>query len=1085
MLHFLLGRPGSGKTHDILEKIRSHAERVSDGDFSERVFLIVPEQQVYSAERRVLSSLPPNAARWLSVVSFTRLCDLAENAYGGRTAAHLNRSTRSLLMWHTLRELSGIMETYGQSGRGTDTSLCDLMLGMTEELSQNGISPQRLEAAIEGMDHDAPLYRKLRDIALVSAAYGNLVGEICGDDPADRLLRAATKMEQNRFFANKTVYLDSFTSFTAQEYAVLRAILRDADDVTVSLCTDARRSRQPQFESVNDTANRLVKLGESLGKAWTDTPLDPSNRQASPELLALDASLWDFSLSKAELPVVSEEVRGAVTLHVAPNAYEEAEAAALHILELHESGIPYGEIAVVVRDANAWRGILDAALEQYDIPFFLSERTDLHTKPAARLLVTALRCISRGWQSGDVISLCKTGLCGISPREMDMFSEYVETWRIRGKRMEESWSMNPDGYAVERSARADEILRAANRVRETVMTPLMALKIKLKAAKDVAAQCRALYDYLCDLSVREQLAAEAETHLKLGNTREAGEAVRLWSFLTEALAAPATVLPADCEPLTTDELSAALTLIFASTDIGSVPTRHDCVTVGSADMLRVDDIRASLLLGLNEGEFPRAVTDGGLLSEQDKDTLETLGIKFDSRASRRNADELLYVWRAMTKPSERLILSYSTATNDGKKRSPSAAISRIRYLMPYLAPQPFSSSYVREGGSARFRAPDRDTVSKPRIHALLGESIRLNQTKLQAFAKCPYKYYSEYVLDLRERADAQLSTLSSGTFLHHVLEHFIKEALDENHRFRQLTRQETVELTDRIIREYIRKLCGDDAEGNGRILHVFSRMREVILVLIDSIQAELHQSEFSILATELDTRLGREGEASPLVLPLVPTPANEDEAILPALGVQEDLQDVRLVLGGIVDRVDVYRSEDGRRVYVRVVDYKSSPHTISQAEIEQKMNIQLLLYLFTLCAPRNRALFADKDGRIPDVVLPAEAMYMSVDESDKGGALTPCRSGVILQDDEVLRAASATLDPAFLPSVYTDKKGDLKGSGLCPPDLLATLEASMHSVIRDTATAMYNGIAHRRPSSDSCRYCRVKDSCSLAVRSDF
>ena len=110
---------------------------------------------------------------------------------------------------------------------------------------------------------------------------------------------------------------------------------------------------------------------------------------------------------------------------------------------------------------------------------------------------------------------------------------------------------------------------------------------------------------------------------------------------------------------------------------------------------------------------------------------------------------------------------------------------------------------------------------------------------------------------------------------------------------------------------------------------------------------------------------------------------------------------------------------------------------------------------------------------------------MSVDESDKGGALIPCRSGVIREDDEVLRAASATLDPAFLPSVRTDKKGELTGSGLCPPDMLATLEASMHRVIRDTAAAMYDGIAHRCPSSDSCRYCRVKGSCSLAVRSDF
>ena len=142
--------------------------------------------------------------------------------------------------------------------------------------------------------------------------------------------------------------------------------------------------------------------------------------------------------------------------------------------------------------------------------------------------------------------------------------------------------------------------------------------------------------------------------------------------------------------MTADELYTALSLVFAGTDIGSVPAIHDCVTVGSASTLRVDHIKAMLVLGLCEGEFPRNVRDEGLLTEQDKETLAELGVELTDRAQRLTSDELLFVWRAFSKPTESLILSCSTSTPDGQSRAPSAAFSRVKYLFPDLKVESFS-----------------------------------------------------------------------------------------------------------------------------------------------------------------------------------------------------------------------------------------------------------------------------------------------------------------------------------------------------------------------------------------------------------
>ncbi len=1068
MIRFLFGRPGSGKTYTITREIAALAAP------SRPVYLIVPEQQAYSAELSLLSVMPPEARRHFSIFSFSRLCDTVADRFGGRAQHTVTRAMKSLLMWENLRELTGILETYTHAA-ATDSALCKKMLAAAEELRNNGITAAALERAAEELDKDSPLYGKLRDLSLVSAAYDGLVSRVYGENPADRLLRAAEQLEEHDFFAGSTVYIDSFTSFTAQEYAILRAVIRQADDVVITVGCGGRATSEPQFESMKDTVRRLTRICEDAGQAYEDQLLDESRRAIPLELRMLDKSLWNFG-AEADTRVLPEEAdRGHIQTYVCPTLYDEAQAAALHILELAQQGVAYEDMAVVVRDTSAWEGVLDAALEQYGIPYFLSERTDLNEKPAARLILTALRCVARKWQTEDILALCKTGLLSMDTRELDYFAEYVDTWHLGGKRMlDAAWSMNPDGYTLDMSPRALTILQAANRVREAVMTPLLSLEDRLRTAESVADQCRGIYEFLCDLKVKSKLGKQAEEYLSLGQAREAGEQVRLWSFLTETLATVATVMQ-EAEPLTPDELATALSLVFADTDIGSVPARHNCVTVGSAATLRVDHIRAMLVLGLCEGEFPQSVKEDGLLSEQDKETLSRLGIELDSRAERLTSDELLYVWRAFTKPSDTLILSCSAATPDGQTRSPSAAFTRIRHLFPYIKPAVFHSSMVRGTDAPRYRTPVEDRVSKPTARRLLGDEIWLSQSRLQTYARCPYSYYGAHILRLRERAEAKFDNLGAGVFLHHVMEQYLRLSLDSENRLRPMNETEALETADAVIDAYIRDLCGDISE-NGRLLHLFDRLRQIALVLIESIQAELRQSAFRVVGLEWDTHGRRAEDPRPMTLSL---PVDEDELTLLPTSKPSDGDAVKLLLGGRIDRVDLYRAEDGETVYVRVVDYKSSKHEFTTQSVTEDMNIQLLLYLFTLCSPENRALFADADGEPPRQVLPASAVYLSPDESDRGGAILPCRTGVVLGEPELLTAANSDETQIFLPSVKRNKAGEFTGKGLLSRDQLAELEALLKSTIKDTAAEMYAGCASRTPSDAACQYCRMKGSCGV------
>jgi hypothetical protein len=320
------------------------------------------------------------------------------------------------------------------------------------------------------------------------------------------------------------------------------------------------------------------------------------------------------------------------------------------------------------------------------------------------------------------------------------------------------------------------------------------------------------------------------------------------------------------------------------------------------------------------------------------------------------------------------------------------------------------------------------------------------------------------------------------------MEKYLRIALDEENRIRPLTDGEITEIAEAVIEAYIRELCGGYPES-GRLVRLLDRLRGVCHMLIRSIQAELSQSRFTVAGMEWDTHGRKPEDPRPMVLCIDPDggetngllPVSGSDKTLPILGSPDDdeASPIKLLMGGRIDRVDIYRAEDGETVYVRVIDYKSSRHELTLRSVTEDMNIQLLLYLFTLCSPQNRALFADGNGTLPTRVLPASAVYVSPDESDKEGTLLPCRTGIVLGDSEVMKAASADEEMTFLPSVRRAKNGAITVKGMMTAEEMAELETTLRDTVTETAAVMYSGNACRTPSQNACAYCPVRTACGV------
>lgn len=1074
MITFVYGAPGSGKTHYVFEKLKENS--VSS-------FLVVPEQQTVIAERLALDTLDASSQLDFEVLNFTRLCNRVFRKHGGLSYRYINSTVKSLFMWRTLRELSPMLNEYGSAGNEISTT--NVMINASDELTSCGISSAMLENAASKLP-DGVLKSKLMDISLIDAAYKNLIAESYDDKSLD-LAKLNSLLKTYTFFNGCNVYIDSFTSFTSPEYSIIEQIFRQADNVTVTLGCESPECGLICCESICDTAKKLIELADHCKKKHEKIFLTENFRAQNPELRAMTTELWESRRNNKASDIISESNRNNVKVLRCHDPYDEATAVVSLIEKEIRRGLKYSEIAVVARDASKYDGIIDTALENANIPYFMSKRTDISSTPTVALILTALRIKYLGFRSEDVLSHLKTGLCGFTPRDIDMFSEYIHTWSISGKHFEDDgWSMNPDGYVSEISERGKRILSAANKVREGLMSQLSRFFTELDIAENASDMCRAVYNYITDICLSDKLKEASSQELERGNRRAAADTLAIWNSLIGMLDDIHTSL--SDEKLSVEDFYRAFLICVKGSSTGAIPTAYDEVTIGSASLIRTSNIRCTIIIGLNEGEFPAKINETGIFTDADRTSLAGLGVQLSSNSMNRSAEELLYARRAITLPSEKLYMLYTSTGTDGSLLRPSIIINRTLGLLDYLKSEdfainepldaiwnlssaeehiseltmPYSAAVAAEldlhGRPSKLKEAIKSecSVSEETAKKIFGDRMQLSQTGINDFVNCRFGYYCKKVLALRENKKAEVDYRISGTFIHAVLEKFMKRLVTEN----GIELSDSEKLVDEVISELIGEICTEEQKASNRLRHLFLRLRRISILLIRSLTQEFENSEFR--PEYFEYSIG-DKDSDPLVF---------------------DLKDgSKVSLRGKIDRVDLWKHNG--QIYVHVVDYKTGDKKFSLDDISSGLNLQLVIYLFTLC--RAGTSFAKKIGCKPDESpVPAAATYLSSYVEPQKHTRLPDektvfdaavngfdRSGFFLDNKTVLNALDSRSHP---------KQGLLDENGI------QQLRDDLQRVIVGIAEEMRSGIINAEPKSDGkspCNYCNMAQICRNAKKDKY
>lgn len=351
-------------------------------------------------------------------------------------------------------------------------------------------------------------------------------------------------------------------------------------------------------------------------------------------------------------------------------------------------------------------------------------------------------------------------------------------------------------------------------------------------------------------------------------------------------------------PLTLDRFAQLFRLVLGEYDVGTIPVSLDRVTCGNIERACTENAKYVILLGVNDGLIPKTPSSTSLLSDMDRDKMDALGVELKAYGEERLLMEQETLYRALACPTDELLLTYHTIDAGGGETRPSYFVNTVRELLPDV---PFSThrtetvrdrlqaerpavelacAYLSGDRTAAVRAAydyykddervknaqaqrrGRGPLSSPHtIDGLYGKSLNLTASRVDTFYSCRFAFFMQYGLKAKPRRVAKFDALSTGTFIHYVLEHAL-DALGKCEGGAAHADQPTVRKACReAVRQYVAEELGGLENKTARFQYLFRRLVRAVEQILDNVIEELRVSDFAPIDYELD--FSRSGDLPP------------------------------------------------------------------------------------------------------------------------------------------------------------------------------------------------------------------------------
>lgn len=1085
MLQLILGRSGSGKTEYVFSQIK---KLVESGE--QNILLLTPEQYSFISERRLLKDLGESRVNSVENGSFSRLSNEISRRYGSAPLPILTKGAKAVVFKKACENIKDELKLFGKNI--DNVAFINSAINIYDEMKSCRVGAQDIMQASVNAEKET-LSQKLHDISLIMSAYDSYIdGKFL--DGASELTRLYTKLVDFDYFVGRTVFIDGFNGFVAQEYKILEVILSQAKAVYVTFCTDSHINNDKfnLFSYVNNNINYLREAAENAGTSMLEPIYLKENHRFNNDELILSEK-FVFSNVKN----TSGDIPQNIELYGAKSVTDECDFVSDRISKLLRSGVKASDIAVICRDLDKYQKELQFSFSKYNIPYFNDERQNISSEPLIMFVNFLMRCSIYSLSSNDIFSMLKTGLTALEDEAVNELENYAFIWNIKGSKWKKEFTNSPKGFSEEMSDNDLKKLEAINTSREYVVDRLQKFNSACKK-KNSADICRVIYFILIDFSVDDKLRGLAQSLNDNGKSVLAFEQGRVWDLLMDILDKLATI--SDDQNITVKEFYKLFNLMIMNEDLGNIPSGLDNVQIGSADRIRCNNPYAVFVVGANEGEFPQSVSSSGLLSESDRNILIENKFKLYAYGETLNAQEKYFAYMALSAPSDRLYVSFRNGSADG---SESIIVSELKNIFPNLEVHSAETEYSvsaaeTDANTFEILASNFDDntefiatlkeyfADKPEFESRLSAVERLSKnediiiknpdlarklfkndmylsvSKIEDYYKCAFKYYCKFGLNARPRIKAEMNPMETGSVIHYVLECIVRDYGSKG--LIELDSRQIPTEVKKYLKQYLESKMGDYSEFTVRFKYRFMYLSKLISCVVLRLREEFENCDFEPKAFELSIGNGENGESV------------KSQAInLPDGGT--------IQIRGSIDRVDTY-TENGEQ-YVRVVDYKSGIKKFKLSDILYGLNLQMFVYLFTLCKSDNElagkeagVLYLHSSRKIYDVSRNAIDSGVFKNDND-----TYKMVGVVLNDEEnqIAEHMEHDLKGEFI-DVKCSAKSGVSGSIVSLEDM-GRISRKIDSLIEQMGVELHMGKIMQNPvnstnHNNTCEFCDYSSVCA-------
>ena len=1109
-LQFIFGGAGAGKSYYLYNKIIQQ----SIENPKKQYLILVPEQFTMQTQKELVIMHPRKGICNIDVLSFERLAFRVLTEMGESQRTLLEETGKSMVLRRVAQEKKKELKILG--AKMDKQGYVSQMKSMVSELRQYEISTEDLEDVLEDLSSSPELYYKLQDIkTLYQGFFDYLEGSfITQEEVLDAMGRVAP---QSKKLKDSVLVLDGYTGFTPIQLQLLETLLEICEEVyvtvTIAAGEDPYKMGSPHelFYLSKQTVASLLRIAKDKKISWKEywIPEGKGEYQGrfkdNPPMAFLEKNVFRYRRKKYP------KQQDAVQIYEAQNPASEMEMTAGEIRRLvRTKGYRYRDFAVITGDMQVYAPAAARAFARYEIPCFIDEKHSVFLNPFVEYLRAAVDMIVENFSYESVFRMLRCGLNDISTEEADRLENYVIAMGIRGfSRWQQEWVRSYRGENPEECVQID-------RIRASLVEKWQPFYKKMKTPDaSVRTYTEALYEYITANKIQEKLKEFTKNFEAEGNLSLVKEYSQIYEIVMNLLDKLVKIL--GDKKVRIREFKEILEAGLSEAKVGIIPPTSDQVLVGDMERTRLKDIKIVFFVGVNEGKIPKEQQAGKLLSdlnrEELKGSLKERGLSLAPTAKENLYTQKFYLYLNLTKPSERIYLSYSRLSSNGEAMSPSFLVAQIQKLFPdavreWDVPLFAESKYgALDRLSEEMRKQDRtspvfeelmswftsqkeyrelvnrlidaayyvnpqESISKGVAEALYGTELSNSASRLEQFAKCACSHFLSYGLMLRERVRYEFSMADMGTLLHNSLDLFARKVREQGKSWVDLEDEERDTLAEDCVTEVVEKSGETILLSSARNAYTINRVKRMVKRSVWALQKQLKQGEFYPALTEW--AFGEKDNIDSLNFDL------------------ESGQ--KLHLKGRIDRIDVCQDKENH-LYVKVIDYKSGTTQLDLIKLYYGLQIQLALYL-------NAAIELEKK-RFPDkLVQPAGVFYYNtkdpiLNKEDVKNPENPQEEilkklkmdGICSAEPEILQkldknlAAGKSVESFAVPVKYTAKGTFSSNSKVANQEEFAIMMDYVQDKAKKIGREILKGNTSVNPferqKENACEYCPYKEVCGF------